>query len=59
MPCGTIITGIVAPAVAVIYGAYGASGAAAPLLVLSNVVWLSAGVGLHFVGRKVLGSLKP
>ena len=53
----TIITGVVAPTVATLYGASIAGKDQWWFLV--GGVWLLAGIGLHILGQVVLGRLKP
>ena len=55
---GIIITGVVAPAIAAIFRVSGALGIPVWLSVLSTLIWLSAGIGLHIMARRVLRSLK-
>jgi hypothetical protein len=54
---GCIITGVVAPAVAVIYGTYGQSRPGLWLMVASSAIWLFAGLNLHWIGRRLLKRL--
>ena len=52
----TMVTGFVAPLVAVSYGVSGAPGNA--YFAAVGLIWFSAAVALHIAARFVLGSLK-
>ena len=54
----TIITGVVAPTVAALYGAANVAGEGIWWFVVAGV-WLLAGIGLHLGAQFVLGRLKP
>ena len=53
----TLITGVVAPTVATLYGATNVGGDRLWFLVAG--VWLLAGIGLHLVAQLIIGKLKP
>ena len=57
MASGVIITGVVAPSIAVLFQLSMGIGVSPLLLVAASGVWLSSGVALHLPGRKVLGRL--
>jgi hypothetical protein len=58
MASGLVITGVVAPAVAVIYGVPGPAQAGGLLLALASAFWLAGGATLHILARAALGGLK-
>ena len=51
------ITGVVAPSIAVLFQLSMGIGVSPLLLVAASGVWLSSGIALHLLGRKVLGRL--
>ena len=53
----TIITGVVAPTAATLYG-HGAI-SSGPTAIGIGAVWLFAGLGLHLLAQIALGRLKP
>lgn len=53
----TIITGVVAPTAATLYGTPATGSGQWWFLIAA--VWLLAGIGLHVLGQVVLGRLKP
>ncbi len=53
----TIITAVIGPIVGILNGASGTVVTA--WWVFSGILWFLAGIGLHLVGLKVLGRLKP
>lgn len=55
---GVIVTGVVAPAVAVLYGVSGATQAGNFAIAFGSLVWLSAGTALHFLARATLRRLE-
>ena len=57
MASGVIITGVVAPSIAVLFQLSMGIGVSPLLLVAASGVWLSSGVALHFAGRKVVGGV--
>ena len=59
LAAGVVVTGVVAPAVGVIYGVPGPSGAGYLILAISSVVWLAMGTAPHFLARKLLKGLRP
>jgi hypothetical protein len=56
---GIIITGVVAPAIAVLFRLQTAVGISPVLLALSSIVWLLAGIALHLTARRILKRLLP
>ncbi len=52
-----IITGVIAPTIATLYGA--ASAGLNQWWWLIAVVWFLTGIGLHILGQMFLGRLKP
>jgi hypothetical protein len=54
----TIVTGVVAPLVAVVFGFPTAGAMSAHGFALASVAWLSFGVALHFLARGMLGRLR-
>lgn len=57
MASGVIITGVVAPSIAVLFQIGTGMGLRPLLLAAASAVWLSCGVALHLLARKVLGRL--
>jgi hypothetical protein len=55
---GMVVTGVVAPLVAVLYGVPGLGEAGALVIGLGTGAWLAASVILHIAARAVLGSLR-
>ncbi len=55
---GLVITGVVAPIVALIYGVPGPAQVPAGLAVLSTLFCLSGGLALHLFARAVLKDLR-
>jgi len=53
----TIVTGLVTPAVATLYGA--GTAIQSPWWPFIGIAWLTAGLGLHVIGQVILGRLKP
>jgi hypothetical protein len=51
LAAGIILTGVVAPLVAAIYGLPGPARASYAAIVLLALVWLAAGTGLHITAR--------
>ena len=54
---GSIITAGVAPVVGYLFGFQGLSVVPLWKLVISTLIWLSAGIALHLIGRRVLRRL--
>ena len=52
----TMVTGFVAPLVAVSYGVSGVSGAS--YFAVTGTIWFLAAIGIHMVARAILGGLK-
>ena len=57
MESGVIITGVVAPSIAVLFQFSIGIGFSPLLLTAASCVWLSCGIALHLLARKVLGRL--
>nr|CAD6618221.1 hypothetical protein RTCK_03554 [Rhizobium sp. TCK] len=57
MASGVIITGVVAPSIAVLFQLSMGIGVSPLLLVAASGVWLSSGIALDLLGRKVRGRL--
>lgn len=57
MASGVIITGVVAPSIAVLFQLSMGIGVSPLLPVAASGVWLSSGIALDLLGRKVLGRL--
>ncbi len=53
----TIVTGVVAPIAANLYGHGAISSDTTAILI--GIVWLFTGVGLHLVAQTVLGGMRP
>lgn len=53
----TIITGVVAPAAAALYGHRAISSDATAFLI--GYIWLLSGIGLHVLAQATLGRLRP
>lgn len=58
MASGVIITGVVAPLIAVLFRISSFDFSPA-LIVMSSAVWLSVGVALHLLGRRTLRRMTP
>jgi hypothetical protein len=58
MASGIMITGVVAPLIAVYLNLAGASQIGTVTLVVSSAIGFAASLGLHYTGRALLGSLK-
>jgi multisubunit Na+/H+ antiporter MnhG subunit len=59
MAAGTVIAGAVTPLVALAYGLRAdTEPLATGLVVLLTFIWISAGIGLHFTARAILGRLR-
>lgn len=56
---GSIITGVVAPAAAFVFRVQGVGELSLPFLAGSAAIWLSVGVALHLLARRLLGRLVP
>ena len=56
---GIIITGVIAPIVAALYGVPGPSQTGPATLALVSIIWLATGTVLHVVARSILGRLVP
>jgi hypothetical protein len=59
LAAGVIITGAVAPIVAVYFGLTGPGQTGAAALVVGELIWLGMGVGLHNLARRILRRLIP
>jgi hypothetical protein len=55
---GLLITGVVAPLVALVYGVPGPAQAAGWLIAVSSFACLAASITIHFVARFVLRALR-
>jgi hypothetical protein len=58
LAAATVVTGVIAPLVAVVFGV-STSGKVSPItFVLATLVWLLLGVILHMLARRILGRLR-
>jgi hypothetical protein len=55
---GMFVTGVVAPAVAVLYGVPGPAQATPSLIAFGSLSWFVGTVGAHLLARLVLGRLR-
>ena len=58
LAAGIVITGVVAPTVAALYGVHASSRAGAALLVVLGAAWFAVGSGLHLTARWLLKRLR-
>lgn len=56
---GMVVTGVIAPAVAVFYGVLGPGESGAAIIGISGLVWLFTGTALHFIALATLRRLRP
>ena len=59
MASGIIITGVIAPIIAALYGVPGPSQTAPATLARISVIWVATGTALHVIARRLLRSLVP
>jgi hypothetical protein len=55
---GMFVTGVVAPAVAVLYGIPGPSSAGLGLIAVASAAWFAASLTIHSIARRILGRLR-
>jgi hypothetical protein len=58
LAAGIVITGVVAPLVASIYGVAGPSQAGYVVIAVLSLIWFAVGTALHFVARRMLARLR-